>query len=171
MQDKAATASPPSVETARTVPGAPSRRSGEAGDPVLYAADIHKSFHRGIWPARRMIEVLNGASFEVRPGQLVGLVGENGSGKSTLMKIIVGMLARDGGTIEHTGKLGYCPQTPLLWEKLRVDEHFELFARAYELDARRAKGATEGLLEELHTGPGFTVRQEGAQKDEHAIGR
>ncbi len=116
---------------------------------MLSGVDIHKSFRRGVWPVRRTIEVLKGASFEVRRGELVGLVGENGSGKSTLMKIIVGMLGRDGGTVERTGKLGYCPQTPLLWEKLRVDEHFELFARAYELDDRRARSATEGLLEEL----------------------
>jgi ABC-type multidrug transport system ATPase subunit len=85
----------------------------------------------------------------VRRGELVGLVGENGSGKSTLMKIIVGLLNRDAGTIERHGKLGYCPQAPLLWEKLTVAEHFELFARAYELDPRRAESAAADLLAEL----------------------
>ena len=70
-----------------------------------------------------------GASLEVRPGELVGLVGENGSGKSTLMQIVVGLLRRDSGQLERPDALGYCPQVPMLWDKLTVDEHFELFAR------------------------------------------
>jgi ABC-2 type transport system ATP-binding protein len=117
--------------------------------PVLRAERIEKGFHRGVPPRRRRIEVLRGADLEVRRGELVGLVGENGSGKSTLMKIVVGLLERDAGTVERSGKLGYCPQTPLLWEKLTVDEHFELFARAYELDLAEASTATENLLSEL----------------------
>lgn len=117
--------------------------------PVLRAEGIGKGFNRGIPPWRHRIPVLKGASLEVRRGELVGLVGENGSGKSTLMKIVVGLLERDAGTVELDGKLGYCPQIPLLWEKLTVAEHFELFARAYELDPGRAEGATAGLLVEL----------------------
>ncbi|HKI66100.1 MAG TPA: ABC transporter ATP-binding protein [Solirubrobacterales bacterium] len=116
---------------------------------VLRAEGIEKGFHRGLPPRRRRIEVLRGASLEVGRGELVGLVGENGSGKSTLMKIVVGLLERDAGTIERAGKLGYCPQTPLLWEKLTVAEHFELFSRAYELGPAEASSATESLLSEL----------------------
>jgi ABC-2 type transport system ATP-binding protein len=86
---------------------------------------------------------------EVGPGELVGLVGENGSGKSTLMQVIVGLLARDAGTLSAPARLGYCPQQPLLWDKLTVDEHFELFARAYALDDDAADAARDGLLDEL----------------------
>jgi ABC-2 type transport system ATP-binding protein len=118
-------------------------------DLILSAEGIEKAFHRGLPPRRRRIEVLRGASLEVRRGELVGLVGENGSGKSTLMKIVVGLLERDGGTVAREGKLGYCPQIPLLWEKLTVDEHFELFARAYELGSAEATTASGALLEEL----------------------
>jgi len=38
----------------------------------------------------------------------VGLVWENGSGKSTLMKILVGALAADAGSVTRSGRLGYC---------------------------------------------------------------
>ncbi|MBN1529244.1 MAG: ABC transporter ATP-binding protein [Thermoleophilaceae bacterium] len=86
---------------------------------------------------------------EVRPGELVGLVGENGSGKSTLMEIVVGLLKRDAGTLERPARLGYCPQIPMLWDKLTVDEHFQLFARAYGLDELRERETTAGLLDEL----------------------
>jgi ABC-2 type transport system ATP-binding protein len=119
------------------------------GHCVLRAEDVRKSFHRGIWPRRRTVEVLTGASLMVCQGELVGLVGENGSGKSTLMGIVVGLLGRDGGTVEQPGRLGYCPQLPMLWDKLTVDEHFELFARAYDLDEAAREQAVEGLLAEL----------------------
>jgi ABC-type multidrug transport system ATPase subunit len=114
---------------------------------VLEIDGITKSFASGPPWHRRHVEVLRGAALEVRPGELVGLVGENGSGKSTLMQIIVGLLARDGGTLSVPGRLGYCPQQPLLWEKLTVAEHFALFAQAYELE--RAAASRDGLLDEL----------------------
>ena len=119
------------------------------GHCVLRAENVEKSFHRGVPPFRHAIEVLKGASLMVCAGDLVGLVGENGAGKSTLMQIMVGLLGRDGGTVWHSGRLGYCPQIPMLWEKLSVDEHFELFTRAYGLrDGAGAKAADE-LLSEL----------------------
>ena len=119
---------------------------------ALRVEGVRKSFHRGIWPLRRTIEVLKEASFEVRAGELVGLVGENGSGKSTLMQIIVGLLARDDGVVERPDRLGYCPQVPMLWEKLTVDEHFDLFGRAYDLEQDCAAIAADDLLAELEFG-------------------
>ncbi len=116
---------------------------------MLAVRDVEKSFHRGIWPVRRKIEVLTGATLEVRAGELVGLVGENGSGKSTLMQIIVGLLTRDAGEVERPARLGYCPQLPMVWEKLTVDEHFELYGRAYGLEDVVREQAVIGLLEEL----------------------
>jgi len=93
--------------------------------------------------------VLRGASLTVGSGELVGLVGENGSGKSTLMQIVVGLLGRDAGSIDRPDRLGYCPQIPMLWEKLTVDEHFELFAHAYGLDDHDGSRAADELLAEL----------------------
>jgi ABC-type multidrug transport system ATPase subunit len=93
--------------------------------------------------------VLKGASLMVCRGELIGLVGENGSGKSTLMQIMVGLLGRDGGSVWEEGRLGYCPQQPMVWDKLTVDEHFELFARAYHLDDERRERSVGGLLKEL----------------------
>lgn len=128
------------------------RAKGECltrGHCVLRAEELHKSFHRGIWPRRRSVQVLRGASVEVCAGELVGLVGENGSGKSTLMQIAVGLLAAEQGNVWQPGRLGYCPQLAMLWDKLTVDEHFELFARAYSLDDGERDHAVAGLLEEL----------------------
>lgn len=142
------TTSPLTAASAASV-DAPNRHSPHAGPPALRAIDLRKSFGRGVWPRRRHVEVLRGANLEVRPGELVGLVGENGSGKSTLMKIVVGLVNSDHGSLERRGRLGYCPQIPLLYEKLTVAEHFELFARAYDLAPGAATQAEARLLEEL----------------------
>ena len=81
---------------------------------MLRITGVRKSFHRGLPPRRRTLEVLKGADLEIRGGELVGLVGENGSGKSTLMQIIVGLQKRDAGEIERPERLGYCPQVPMV---------------------------------------------------------
>jgi ABC-type multidrug transport system ATPase subunit len=111
--------------------------------------DVHKSFAAGPPWHRRRVEVLRGASLEVGAGELVGLVGENGSGKTVLMQIIVGLLARDSGSVERPARLGYCPQLPLLWDKLTVAEHFELFGTAYTMSQDATRDAARGLMEEL----------------------
>src|SRR5918995_7094872 len=117
--------------------------------PVLAIDGVTKAFASGPPWHRRRVQVLRGTSIEVRRGELVGLVGENGSGKSTLMQVIVGLLGRDGGSVVLDGRLGYCPQLPLLWDKLTVAEHFELFAQAYRLGEPAATRSRDALFEEL----------------------
>ena len=111
-------------------------------DALLEATGITKSFTRG-W--RRRLNVLRGVDLRLTPGEIVGLIGENGSGKSTLMKILVGALARDGGALVRTGSLGYCPQVPVLYERLTCDEHFELFGAGYELQPSQIVESREAL--------------------------
>jgi ABC-type sugar transport system ATPase subunit len=68
---------------------------------------VEKRYRYGVWPVRRTRDVLRGVDLVLYPGEVVGLVGENGSGKSTLMKVIVGVLAADDGSITRTGRMGY----------------------------------------------------------------
>jgi ABC-2 type transport system ATP-binding protein len=92
---------------------------------ALEVVDLHKAFGRN--------RVLRGASLTVRSGELVGVVGENGSGKSTLLEILVGRVGRDAGSVQIRGRLGYCPQASLVFERLTVAENGRLFAAAYGL--------------------------------------
>ena len=121
----------------------------ELSGAVLRVERVHKAFGSGPPWRRRRVEVLRGASLEVRPGELVGLVGENGSGKSVLLQVIVGLLARDAGAIQRSERLGYCPQLPLLWDKLTVAEHFELFGTAYRMTVEAARATAADLMDEL----------------------
>ena len=112
---------------------------------VLTAEHISKTYRRR-W-RRTENQVLTDANLTIAAGEVVGLVGENGSGKSTLMKIIVGSLDSDGGHTTIRGSFGYCPQEPLLYERLTCDEHFELFGEAYGLDRGAVKLSREDIYD------------------------
>jgi ABC-2 type transport system ATP-binding protein len=122
---------------------------GMMGATVLAAAGITKSYQRGVWPLRRRIPVLRGADLVLSAGEVVGLVGENGSGKSTLMKVLVGALAADAGTVTRAGRLGYCPQEPLVYPRLTCDEHFDLFGHAYRMGAGAGRASRDRIYDEL----------------------
>jgi ribose transport system ATP-binding protein len=66
------------------------------GDLLVEMTDISKSF-----PG---VLALDGARFELRPGEVHALVGENGAGKSTLMKVLGGIYHRDAGTVKVKGQ-------------------------------------------------------------------
>jgi ABC-type multidrug transport system ATPase subunit len=114
---------------------------------VLTAAGITKAYRRGAWRHRQ--EVLRGVDLSLYPGEVVGLVGENGSGKSTLMKVIVGALAPDEGTVARSGRIGYCPQEPVLYPRLTCDEHFELYGHAYGITTTAMRAARDEIYTEL----------------------
>jgi ABC-type multidrug transport system ATPase subunit len=138
---------PPGMYRSRDTHRDEDRRNG-----LLTASGITKSYARGIWPHRRAVKVLRGANLSMGRGEIVGLVGENGSGKSTLMKILVGSIDRDGGTVTRSGSMGYCPQDPILYERLTCDEHFDLFGTAYGLAPPDATQSSDEIYETLGFG-------------------
>jgi simple sugar transport system ATP-binding protein len=93
--------------------------------PVLEARGIVKSFGK--------VQALRGANFEVRPGEVVALVGDNGAGKSTLVKTLAGVHQADGGEILFEG----APVTihsPLDARALGIETVYQDLALAAELD-------------------------------------
>lgn len=91
-------------------------------------------------------QVLHGVSFEMKPHEIVGLIGLNGAGKSTTIKHIIGLMQAKSGSIRIQGKMakeditayrkriGYIPEQPILYEELTLYEHLRLTMMAYDLD-------------------------------------
>ncbi|MFC6180849.1 ABC transporter ATP-binding protein [Lactiplantibacillus daowaiensis] len=104
------------------------------------------------------IPVLKDISFQVEPGELVGLIGLNGAGKSTTINHIIGLLTPMKGTITLNGvtiasdaqqykqQLAYIPETPILYEELTLKEHLEMTMLAYGLDQTTAWERAHDLL-------------------------
>jgi len=135
------------AELTTSRPGLGGRTSRTA--PLLEASGIEMSYRRGVWPLRREHRVLRGVSLALYPGEVAGLVGENGAGKSTLMKVLVGELAPDAGSVTVNGLLGYCPQQPVVYERLTCDEHFELFGHAYRMTPAKQRKSARDLYAAL----------------------
>lgn len=74
---------------------------------ILTVKDLRVSFLEqsdSIFAKRKKREVLKGVSFEMKEGEVLGLVGESGCGKSTLAKAILGLVKPDSGVILHTSE-------------------------------------------------------------------
>ena len=109
---------------------------------------------------------LDGISFTVNSGEIVGILGPNGAGKSTMMKIITGFLHPDEGSVLINGavvggnaleirhQIGYLPENNPLYTDLYVAEYLEYVAGIYHLKAVQSRvkemiGLT-GLENEKH---------------------
>jgi len=107
----------------------------------------------------RTVHALDGISFSVEPGELVGYIGPNGAGKSTTVKVLAGILVPDSGTCEirgrvpwkqriaHVAEIGVVfGQRTQLWWDLPVVESFELLRDIYRVDAAKYKKAVDELI-------------------------
>jgi len=98
-------------------------------------------------------------SFEVERGEVLGFLGPNGAGKTTSLRMMCGLLASDGGTIELDGAplvagrsrgeraIGVAPQNLVIWETLTCLEQLELAARLYDRPRREARARAAHLLQ------------------------
>ena len=89
------------------------------------------------------LPVIKNINFEVKAGELTGLIGLNGAGKSTTIKHIIGLMMPFSGKIAIDGRtlredteryrqsFAFIPETPVLYEELTLREHLEITAMAY----------------------------------------
>ena len=104
------------------------------------------------------IDALDGCSFAVQPGRMVGFLGPNGAGKTTMMRAVFGLLRPDRGEVRWNGspirtedrnRFGYMPEQRGLYPKMRVREQLVYFARLHGLDSKVAHAAAERWLGDL----------------------
>ena len=104
------------------------------------------------------VVALDGVSFDVDEGEVVGFVGPNGAGKTTAMRIAVGVLQPDAGDVRWRGervdgrirrRFGYIPEERGLYPKMRVAEQLVYLARLHGVGRAAARDRAVELLEML----------------------
>ncbi|MGE0864405.1 MAG: ABC transporter ATP-binding protein [Vicinamibacterales bacterium] len=105
--------------------------------------------------------VLKGVSFEVRPGEIVGLAGPNGSGKTTTLRIIAGLLNPDEGAVHVAGAAAggdgtarrritaFIPDHSLLYDALSGEENMNMFGLLWGLAPGEIRSRSDALFAEV----------------------
>ena len=97
------------------------------------------------------VQALDGVGFTVHPGEVFGFLGANGAGKTTTMRIVLGFLKADDGTVTWQGRpartwprrtWGYMPEERGLYLRMPVLEQLVYFASLYGVPRRRSRDRT-----------------------------
>ncbi|HXR06473.1 MAG TPA: ABC transporter ATP-binding protein [Candidatus Acidoferrum sp.] len=133
----------------------PATRQPPSGDVVVSVHGLTKVF-KDFW-GRPKARAVDNVDFEVRRGEVFGLLGPNGSGKSTTVKLLLGLLHPTRGHIEvfghsprHVGTkslIGYLPEESYLYRFLDSRETLDFFGNLFDLPPAQRRRRTEELLE------------------------
>jgi ABC-2 type transport system ATP-binding protein len=134
---------------------APAAANPASGQPVVAVRGLTKIF-KDFW-GRPRAKAVDNVDFEVRPGEVFGLLGPNGSGKSTTVKMLLGLLYPTRGHIEVFGhsprhvatkaKIGYLPEESYLYRFLDSHETLDFFGNLFDLTSAQRRQRNEELLE------------------------
>jgi ABC-2 type transport system ATP-binding protein len=125
------------------------------GEVIVSVRGLTKVF-KDFW-GRPKARAVDNADFEVRRGEVFGLLGPNGSGKSTTVKLILGLLYPTKGHIEVFGhsarhvatksRIGYLPEESYLYRYLNSRETLDFFGNLFRLPRNERNNRAEQLLE------------------------
>lgn len=105
-------------------------------------------------------QALREVSFNIKPGEIVGFVGQNGAGKTTLMRILTSYYRASSGTVLIDGedaskdliatrkKIGYLPETPPLYPNMTVEDYLNFAAEIKDVPAVDRQRQVDRVLEE-----------------------
>jgi ABC-2 type transport system ATP-binding protein len=130
------------------------------GDAVVSVRGLTKVF-KDFW-GRPKARAVDNVDFEVRRGEVFGLLGPNGSGKSTTVKLLLGLLYPTKGHIEVFGhsprhvatksRIGYLPEESYLYRYLDSRETLDFFGNLFRLPSKDRDDRAEQLLEMVGLG-------------------
>ncbi len=125
------------------------------GEVVVSVRGLTKVF-KDFWN-RPKARAVDNVDFDVRRGEVFGLLGPNGSGKSTTVKLILGLLYPSKGHIEVFGhsprhvatkaRIGYLPEESYLYRYLNSRETLDFFGNLFQLNKSERNNRAEQLLE------------------------
>lgn len=132
-----------------------SNQQTDGAEVVVSVQGLVKVF-KDFW-GRPKARAVNNVSFEVKRGEVFGLLGPNGSGKSTTVKLLLGLLNPTSGHIEVFGhstrhvatkrRIGYLPEESYLYRFLNSGETLDFFGSLFNLPPAERRQRTEQLLE------------------------
>lgn len=127
----------------------------QAGDVVISVRGLTKVF-KDFW-GRPKAKAVNNVDFEVKRGEVFGLLGPNGSGKSTTIKMLLGLLYPTKGHIEVFGhsprhvatksRIGYLPEESYLYKYLDSKETLDFFGNLFNLNTPERRKRADQLIE------------------------
>src|SRR5213082_2628988 len=130
-------------------------RHTQPAETIVAVRGLTKVF-KDFW-GRPKAKAVDNVDFEVRRGEVFGLLGPNGSGKSTTVKMLLGLLYTTKGHIEVFGhsprhvatkaRIGYLPEESYLYRYLDSNETLEFFGSLFDLPTNERRRRTEQLLE------------------------
>src|SRR5690242_11641385 len=133
----------------------PATRHGPPAENVVAVRGLTKIF-KDFW-GRPKAKAVDNVDFDVRQGEVFGLLGPNGSGKSTTVKLMLGLLYPTKGHIEVFGhsprhvatksRIGYLPEESYLYRYLNSHETLEFFGNLFRLPKGDRQNRAEQLLE------------------------
>ncbi|MGA0436704.1 MAG: ABC transporter ATP-binding protein [Limisphaerales bacterium] len=125
------------------------------GDVVISVQGLTKVF-KDFW-GRPKAKAVNNVDFEVKRGEVFGLLGPNGSGKSTTIKMLLGLLYPTRGHIEVFGhsprhvatksRIGYLPEESYLYRYLNSQETLDFFGNLFNLNPVERRKRADQLIE------------------------
>jgi ABC-2 type transport system ATP-binding protein len=99
-------------------------------------------------------KILEGLNFTLKKGEIVGLIGKSGVGKSVLIKLLIGFLKPDKGTIKFNSKtkwpVGFSMQNNSLYDYLTVRQNLKYFAQIYKTPKKQYKQRINILIKQLN---------------------
>ena len=133
----------------------PATRNPSSSEVVVAVRGLTKVF-KDFW-GRPKARAVDNVDFEVRQGEVFGLLGPNGSGKSTTVKMLLGLLYPTRGHIEVFGKsprhvatkarIGYLPEESYLYRYLNSHETLDFFGNLFHLTNDERRQRSEQLLD------------------------
>jgi ABC-2 type transport system ATP-binding protein len=133
---------------------------------ITYCGTLHRVVNssasmlevRNLVKRYKRIPAVDGLSFAIRPGEVLGCLGPNGAGKSTTVKVLIGLIEPTNGEILFHGKdvradwpsflrcVGYVPEEPNLYSQLTGREYLQLAGRLRGIPRLALEARMDGML-------------------------
>ena len=124
---------------------------------IIQIQEVSKTYDPGL--LKKKVKAVTDLSLSVQDGEVFGLIGPNGAGKSTSIRLVLGLMRPDQGTILFRGEplsgievqrhVGYLPENPYLYDHLTLEELLSFGGRVSGLSSERIRQRQNELLTRL----------------------